>query len=74
MEERCLFQSNYFFGLALLACSGNFSAQTRKPMTIAEIATYMGPDREQLLCASSNPLPPYQIFAPFCGDLRVDLA
>jgi hypothetical protein len=48
MEERCRPKSNLFFGLAL-ACVANFSAQTCKPMNIAEIATYIGPDREQLL-------------------------
>ena len=44
----------YFFGLVLLACAPDSSAQTRKPMTTAEIATYMGRDREQLLYAGAK--------------------
>ena len=39
---------------ALLLCAAPISAQTRKSMTTAEIATYMGPDREQLLYAGAK--------------------
>ena len=43
----------YLFSLVLM-CAANLSAQTAKPMTTSEIATYMGPDREQLLYAGAK--------------------
>jgi iron(III) transport system substrate-binding protein len=63
-----------FFGLALLACAANSSAQTRKPMTTAEIATYTGPDREQLLYAGAKAEGVVTWYTSLAGDSYKALA
>ena len=65
---------NNLFGLALLLCAANVSAQTRKPMTVAEIATYMGPDREQLLYAGAKAEGVVTWYTSLAGDSYKALA
>ena len=42
------------FLLILSACAGTAGAQSTKPSTLAELAVYNGPDREQLLVAGAK--------------------
>jgi iron(III) transport system substrate-binding protein len=65
---------NNLFGLALLLCTANVSAQTRKPISVAEIATYMGPDREQLLYAGAKAEGVVTWYTSLAGDSYKALA
>jgi iron(III) transport system substrate-binding protein len=65
---------NNFLSLALLLCAANVSAQTRKPMTVAEMATYMGPDRAQLLYAGAKAEGVVTWYTSLAGDSYKALA
>ena len=64
---------NFLF-LAPIVFPAQLPAQSRKPMMVAEIATYMGPDREQLLYAEAKAEGVVTWYTSLAGDSYKALA
>ena len=64
----------FSIGLLFLLLSSNAAAQTAKPTTLADLAVYNGPDREQLLVAGAKKEGKVVWYTALAGGSYKDLA